>query len=1819
MKTLRKLLSTCLLLVAFAATAAGQTVSRVEYYWDTDPGRGNGTPITGWSAANQVNINATISTAGLYAGIHTLGLRSRSNYGVWSPVYLHRVVVGQQVSRIEYFYDTDPGYGQGTAYASTETSNTVEINDAQLSATGVSDGFHFLGIRVREGTNGLWSPTYWQQVLVNGAGIVQLEYFYDSVPAYGEGTQYTAFTHGTTVNINNAQLSAVGISDGFHRLGIRAKSGGENGLWSPVYWQQVLVNGAGITQVEYYWDDANPALGEATQYTGFTAGTTVNINNAHISTTGLTTGIHHLALRAKSGNGMWSPTYFHEVFMGPGADYAEYYWDTDPGYGNGTSIPFANDTVAMVNLNNIAVPTSEGLHVLCIRARAGQMWSPTYTKTYCNAPTPLFSILGGDTVCQGEQIIVLDESEGTSAQSLYYWDMQTDGTDDYTTSGDFVHTYTEAGIYTLTLGIGADLTCRNTYSRTVMVRSTQTPSVSISSDKNNVCVGTEVRFVATTQRAADYNPQLEWYRNDTLMAGITADTIYLSDLQQGDRIQALVRVYNPCATADSAWSGQLSMTIYSLPEVTLRHQRFVFTDETAFTLASRFHGSPTGGIYRINGVETALFNPSRNANGLYEISYTYTNNNGCSSTATDTFELRDRVYYTVTALSDDVQHGSVNGGGSYSIGDTATLTAIPSTSYLFDHWNDGNTNNPRKVEVLSDITLTAYWQRLCNDTVVWDTAEVCDSYTWHGTVYTASCDTAMRHYTSSLGCDSTLRLLLTVHASTAGIETVTACDSYTWHGSQYTTSTSTPTFQCQNAAGCDSVTTLHLTINYSNNGIETVTACDSYTWHGTAYTASTNTPTYTSQNVAGCDSITTLYLTINYSSTATDNVTACDSYIWHGTEYTSSTTTPTYTSQNAAGCTLVTTLHLTINHSNSAVETVTACNSYVWHGVEYTASTVTPTFTCENVAGCDSVTTLHLTINHCSTTEVTACDSYTWFGTVYTVSGTFTHGTDTLLLTINHSNSAVETVTACNSYVWHGVEYTASTVTPTFTCENAAGCDSVTTLHLTVNQCSTTEITACDSYTWRGVNYTTSGTYTSGTDTLVLTVNYSNGGIETVTACNSYSWHGMEYTVSTSTPTYTSTNVAGCDSVTTLHLTVNYSSSAIETVTACNSYIWHGVEYTASTMTPTFTCENVAGCDSVTTLHLTINHCSTTEVTACDSYTWFGTVYTVSGTFTHGTDTLLLTINHSNSAVETVTACNSYVWHGVEYTASTMTPTFTSVNAAGCDSVTTLHLTVNQCSITEITACDSYTWRGVNYTTSGTYTSGNDTLVLTINYSSNGIETVTACNSYSWHGMEYTVSTSTPTYTSTNVAGCDSVTTLHLTVNYSSSAIETVTACNSYIWHGVEYTASTMTPTFTCENVAGCDSVTTLHLTINHCSTTEVTACDSYTWFGTVYTVCGTFTHGTDTLLLTINHSNTAIETVTACNSYVWHGVEYTTSTTNPTYTTLNAAGCDSVTTLHLTVNQCSTTEITACDSYVWHGTTYNVSGTFISGTDTLLLTVNYSDAVTEMATACDSYEWHGTVYRVSTNNPTYTETNIAGCDSVVTLHLTIKHSSSVVESVTACDSYTWHDTEYTESTNTPTFTLSNAEGCDSVITLHLTVKHSTTATETDTACDSYSWHNTVYTESTSTATFISQNSVGCDSITTLHLTVNHSIYDTTVVTLEDSVEWRGRVYTSTGTYVDSLLTTAGCDSILVLVLREPTAIDDVDDNTFVVYPNPTTGRVTINANEVRRVDVYNVNGQKVATVRESATLDFSDLPSGVYTMRIVTAQAVGISRVVKK
>ena len=763
------------------------------------------------------------------------------------------------------------------------------------------------------------------------------------------------------------------------------------------------------------------------------------------------------------------------------------------------------------------------------------------------------------------------------------------------------------------------------------------------------------------------------------------------------------------------------------------------------------------------------------------------------------------------------------------------------------------------------------------------------------------------------------------------------------------------------------------------------------------------------------------------------------------------------------------------------------------------------------------------------------------------------------------STDLYDTVCPNNAYTANGFNILASATSNSGTSNfqlstlNSNGCDSLVNLHLYVKPSHT-------------ITFVANG----GTGTMALQ-QVCDGDNTVLTPCaytrDGYFFAGWSFTAGDATIAYSDEDIVSLTSNQTLYAV--WSSSCVDRmttriVTACDSHYWHGQMLTVSGIYNDSIVGVVpGGCDSIYRLHLTVKQSTQNiqQVTTCHPYTWVdGQTYTtdttrmLSLTNNMGCDSLItlhLTIVDGIYTTETVTACDSYTWHGTAYTASTNAPTYSTTNPAGCDSTITLHLTINNSTTT--------------------------------------IETQTACDSYTWHGTAYTSSTNTPTYTTTNIVGCDSTVTLYLTINNSTTATEAITACDSYTWHGTAYTTSTNTPTYTTTNTDGCDSTITLHLTIHN--------------------------------------STISTESITACDSYTWHGTAYIASTNTPTYSTTNAAGCDSTVTLHLTINHSSTgTEsITTCDSYTWHDSTYTVStlnsqfstlnSVGCDSTVTLHLTINYSTSAIETITACDSYTWHDSTYTVSTLNSQFSTLNSVGCDSTITLHLTINYSTNATENITACDSYTWHDTAYTTSTNTPTYTTTNSVGCDSTVTLHLTINYSTSAIETITACDSYTWHDSTYTVSTLNSQFSTLNSVGCDSTVTLHLTINYSSYDTIVDSAANSYEWNGNTYTESGEYIYEGQTEAGCDSIIVLQLTiSEVGINTVDSlGHITIYPNPTTGKLTIMAPEVAKVEVYDQNGRIVATFYDSNVIDIHHLPTGAYTLRITLRNGKDIKRIIKQ
>ena len=77
--------------------------------------------------------------------------------------------------------------------------------------------------------------------------------------------------------------------------------------------------------------------------------------------------------------------------------------------------------------------------------------------------------------------------------------------------------------------------------------------------------------------------------------------------------------------------------------------------------------------------------------------------------------------YTVTVNAGE--GGSASGSGTYNCGENATLTATPSSGYYFYQWNDGNTDNPRTINITSNVTYTATFKQApltINNTTDWN-------------------------------------------------------------------------------------------------------------------------------------------------------------------------------------------------------------------------------------------------------------------------------------------------------------------------------------------------------------------------------------------------------------------------------------------------------------------------------------------------------------------------------------------------------------------------------------------------------------------------------------------------------------------------------------------------------------------------------------------------------------------------------------------------------------------------------------------------------------------------------------------------------------------------------------------------------------------------------------------------------------------------------------------------------------------------------------------------------------------------------------------
>jgi hypothetical protein len=1071
---------------------------------------------------------------------------------------------------------------------------------------------------------------------------------------------------------------------------------------------------------------------------------------------------------------------------------------------------------------------------------------------------------------------------------------------------------------------------------------------------------------------------------------------------------------------------------------------------------------------------------------------------------------------------------------------------------------------------------------------------------------------------NAVGCDSTITLNLTVHPVGPYLISDTICPraGYNEHGFSLSANETATTgnfvhqLPLTSSFGCDSTLTLNLHVKKTSSStlFDRICPNTAYTQNGfnisAGQLATSGLQQFTNSltNSVGCDSIVTLNLTVDsvYNTELYDNICFGSTYAKNGfnipnnNEIGEHIHTQILTSQ--WGCDSVVTLHLTTNLTlvNHITDEVCEGVAYTNWGFSFSENeTAThPNQILRDTAylttpdGCDSIVTVALTVNPKKATLLTdtICrhNAYNQYGFAITAAQTAATGLyyDTLHLTSSKgcdstvslalfikpvfATTLFDTVCSASYYNEKGFSMNISgsgnqQFSNTLTAIN--GCDSIVTLHLKVNPVysDTTHFMLCGNGTYHFYDKTLSeaGIY----DTTFQTVN-------------------------------------GCDSTKVLILTkgLQFRYHIYAEICEGEVYTEHGFNLSATGLDSTgYVASN--GCDSVVILHLTVypKHQNNLTHTACDSYFWEGTSYTTSGIYTRnyvnrfGCDSIL-TLNLTIQNTSPVTLLEDTARGGFPYenagfviniplVSPLIVDTLIYTNAAGCDSITILHLTVLPTTITSQTFyfCenDSYQHDNQTYTIPNTFTdtlySDTATIINIIHWLANSVPvtefSVSDCSPYLWDGTIYEVTGDYPK-TYTLPTGCDSTVTLHFT------------------------RLTPITPQPIYDTICLGESFVNQHLNIP--SDSLITAGSYHFTYQLTDAQYGCLI--TAEAFIYVKPAYHFTETVNACSNegYTWRNHHYTTSGIyfDPLTT---ATGCDSIYQLNLTIypSYLVSSSHTVCSNipFVWRGRSITESRIYYDS----LLTVH-------------------------------------GCDSIFMLAATVVNSFYSVLDTTICStaSLNWQGETYNTS-GIYYSRYATETGCDSVYRLNLTVLPTATVDHHQTMCEG---DVLVWGEQSVTASgdYSYTDTTGeCPVIRLLHLTVHPK--DTTDwevgAILGDIINFEGFIIPSDSTqtpgnfiYQRILTNQYGCDSVIRLHLFI-NAIAEADLAHIRLFPNPASDKITIineDNSPIENVAVYDIMGRLVEERAYSAmqiSIPVTHLTKGFYTIKIKTKETTVLRKVI--
>jgi|GEM_PF-2142355 len=1208
---------------------------------------------------------------------------------------------------------------------------------------------------------------------------------------------------------------------------------------------------------------------------------------------------------------------------------------------------------------------------------------------------------------------------------------------------------------------------------------------------------------------------------------------------------------------------------------------------------------------------------------------TLTAGNGCDSIVTTTLTV-----FPVFSTFDTVQ---ICAGDSFLVGG-AFQTATGSYLDTLGSANGCDSVVTTQLEVIPSINTNL-------------TASICagDSILLAGQFQTLA-GTYVDSLTASGGCDSLVSTVLTVLPLSFDTVQVTICDGdsiFLGGGFQTIGGNYLDTLLAGN--GCDSLLTTVLTVapNFATNASIQICQGDSILLGG-AFQFVSGSYVDTLVSMDGCDSVVTTALSVVATIQAVDTVEICDgdSVLLAGAfQQTSGNYVDTLASN--AGCDSVVTTTLIVNPNYAVNDTVDICqgDSILLAGSFQTAAG-SYVDTLISVSGCDSVVTTQLnvipTVFTNLSTDICNGDSILLGGAFQTTAGTYIDsltaatGCDSIvsttltILPVSFNSVSVSFCDGDSVFAGGGFQTLAGSYVDTLVAAN--GCDSILTTVITILPTfavtDTIQICDGDSVFLAGAFQTVSGNYvdslltTAGCDSILTTtldVIPTIFSFDTLNICDGDSaFLGGSFQQNSGDFSDTLVSSLGCDSILTTTLVVNPNFNIIDSAQICqgDSILLGGAFQTAAG-SYIDTLVSAAGCDSVVTTNLTVLSIlfGSDSVAVCDGDSVFlaGAFQTVSGSYVDtlvsafGCDSVLTTVLEvllPTASNPTVNICDGdSILLGGSFQTVSGTFVDTLVGSNGCDSVVTTQLVVlpNAAASQSLTICDgdSILLAGAFQTTSGVYidtlvaTNGCDS-VLTSNLTvlPNSAETVQVniCDGDSLFlgGDFQTVSGS---YLDTLVAanGCDSILTSILTVFPTFATNDTVEICDGdSILLGGSFTTVPGTYIDTLVSVNGCDSIVTSQLIVNPTFFASVndTICQGDLYVlpgGDTATVSGTYQDtlltaaGCDSIFVTnlvVNPTFNLTQSPSICQGDSFALPTGTFVGTAGIYvdTLLTSLGCDSIITTNLTVNPVfnQSQSIDLCDGdtlILPGGGTTDSAGVYTdtlstgAGCDSIIVTtvsILPTFQVAQAVSICDGDSLILPGGASISQAGVYVDTlqSGLGCDSVVTTTVSIDPTFAVAVADTICDGDTYTLPGGSQVTTAGVYqdTLATQQGCDSIITTTLVVNPSFNQTVSVDICQGDSLvlpgGSVVNTAGTYVDTLAT--GLGCDSIITTNLTVNPIFNQSVSASICDGDTFTlpgGAMVTTAGTYSDTLSSSLGCDSIIVtsLTLNPTYAVSILD------------------------------------------------------------------------